>query len=148
MTTIAYCNGELAADSRTCSNSMIITDTTNKLNKLVGVSYKDDILLWMGSAGSCSDIEKVVAYLHSEDFPYGQITHESWAIIVGKKRLYKLEENTGWLISYDKHTKLAMGSGQPFAMSAMGLGLTAKEAVKHAIKFDCYSGGKVRSIKT
>lgn len=39
----------------------------------------------------------------------------------------------------------AIGSGMPYAMVAMSCGKSAVEAVKEAIKWDCFSGGKVKS---
>lgn len=37
----------------------------------------------------------------------------------------------------------AIGSGAAFAMSALYLGLSAKEAVQHAARFDLYTGGEI-----
>lgn len=39
----------------------------------------------------------------------------------------------------------AIGSGMPYAMVAMSCGKSAVDAVKEAIKWDCFSGGKVRA---
>ena len=39
----------------------------------------------------------------------------------------------------------AIGSGMNYAMVAMSCGKSAVEAVKEAIKWDCFSGGKVRA---
>lgn len=41
----------------------------------------------------------------------------------------------------------AMGSGREFALSALRMGMNAEQAVKHAIKLDSMSGGKVNKIK-
>lgn len=40
---------------------------------------------------------------------------------------------------------MAIGSGMNYAMVAMSCGNSAVEAVKTAIQFDCFSGGKVKS---
>ena len=40
---------------------------------------------------------------------------------------------------------MAIGSGMNYAMVAMSCGKSAVEAVKTAIQFDCFSGGKVKS---
>ena len=40
---------------------------------------------------------------------------------------------------------MAIGSGMNYAMVAMSCGKSAVEAVKEAIKWDCFSGGKVKS---
>ena len=46
-------------------------------------------------------------------------------------------------LRYDK----ALGSGGDFALSAMRLGLGAKEAVEHAKTLDCYTGGEVHVME-
>lgn len=50
-------------------------------------------------------------------------------------------------LSQESITKngFAIGSGMPYAMVAMKCGKSATEAVKVAIEFDCFSGGKVKS---
>jgi len=40
----------------------------------------------------------------------------------------------------------ALGSGWEWAMAAMALGKTAREAVEFAMKYDVFTGGSVESI--
>lgn len=41
----------------------------------------------------------------------------------------------------------AIGSGAKHALTAMDLGLDAKEAVKMAMKRDIYTGGRIRTFR-
>lgn len=40
----------------------------------------------------------------------------------------------------------AIGSGRDFALAAMDMGATAKEAVEMAAKRDVYTGGTIRTV--
>ncbi len=42
---------------------------------------------------------------------------------------------------------IAIGSGSDFAISAMSMGKTAKEAIEEAIKHDIYTGGTVDVVQ-
>lgn len=146
MTVICYDGKTLAADSRCTNGTLIITDKADKLYQLKNVKYKQDSLLYMGMAGAGADFDLINHFLHSDKFPSQDIKHDTVAIIVGKKYVYKLEEDSGYLIQYSKNTKMAIGSGGTIGMTAMSLGLTAIEAVRHAIKLNSACGGKVRSV--
>lgn len=50
------------------------------------------------------------------------------------------------MIPYSVGKTFAIGSGCKYAMAAMACGKTPAEAVKVAAKFDCFTGGPVRSI--
>lgn len=58
---------------------------------------------------------------------------------------FKLVEGEFWKERMD--CDHASGSGCKFALSAMKLGLSAKDAVSHAKKLDCYTGGN-KSMST
>ncbi len=146
MTIIAYDGKTLACDSRYTAGSTIITNVGTKLYKLNDVTYFGDILRYIGMSGACSDYDKVVSFLHSQEFPGGPIEHDVHAIILGDVYIYKLEESSSFLIRYPKKQKLTCGSGGRWASSAMSLGLTAIEAAKHAVKHDSSCGGKIRSV--
>lgn len=47
---------------------------------------------------------------------------------------------------YEEQTAMAIGSGRPYAFSAMKLGKSAVMAVRHATTIDLYSGGVIRYI--
>lgn len=56
-----------------------------------------------------------------------------------------LYEGAIWVRSRSKfHT---IGTGGPYALGALHMGATAKEAVSVAMKCDVYSGGKVQTVR-
>ncbi|ODT84837.1 hypothetical protein [Phenylobacterium sp. SCN 70-31] len=58
-------------------------------------------------------------------------------------KIYVLQE-TGICLSGAEY--YAIGSGSEFALGAMAMGASAEEAVRAAIKHDCYSGGEINTI--
>lgn len=151
MTTIAYDGKILAVDSRITSDSYITTDSFNKIYKLTESQYYNDILLYVALSGEVSQFK---AYANILETPYfydledsHDITDRIAGIVIGKYSIYTIEKGTLSLAEFSKNTKLSEGSGAKFALSAMALGLNAIDAVKHAIKFDVFSGGKVNYIK-
>lgn len=146
MTIIAWDGKILAADSRMTCGGDITTDKTNKIHPLKSsVSYLGDELLVMGYSGVCADVFKLLEHLQSSEFYKKDIDHGINALIIGRKHLYELEKGRSHMIQFPKNTKLAVGSGKPFAVSALSLGMNSIEAVKHAIKHNIYCGGLVRT---
>ena len=145
MTCLAWCGKTLAADSRSSCDGDIVCDNTQKIYTLNDIPYVIDTLKVIAVAGRLADFDKIMHYLHSEDFPSANINHGVHAIIVGERFVYMLENNSGYLIRYPKKTQLATGSGGVFAKSGMMLGLSAKDAVKHAIKISTSCGGRIQS---
>lgn len=146
MTTLCWDGKTLACDSRVTAGTRIISNSYKKLFRLNSVEYRDDILYAAGLCGSLSDFVKILDFLEMGALPDEDFTHEAGILIVGSKRVYRIEEGTSYLIPYDYATQLASGSGASYAFSAMKLGLNAKDAVKHAINIDSASGGKVQII--
>jgi hypothetical protein len=70
---------------------------------------------------------------------------EYTAYIITENNCYRVEDEGRWYKDTAKYW--AMGSGSEFALSAMLIGKSAKEAVKHACKLDVYSGGKIRVMQ-
>lgn len=146
MTVIAIKDNILAADSRSTCGDVIVSDTTDKLYTLDDTKYAGDVLLACGLAGSAKDTEIFLDHLSHPDYPRQPIRHECWGIVVGTKYNYVLEPHSMYMIQYNKKQPLAVGSGADFALSAMALGLDAKQACKHATKFQIHCGGRIRSI--
>ncbi len=141
MTTIAIKDGVMACDSKESYTQGMITS-------------------W--------DVKKVM--LHNDAY-YGFCGSSHWVVIVMEaiRSNHKLEELSSEIelefikmpkkgpstltylgnghISQQNISKggFAIGSGMPYAMVAMSCGKSATEAVKEAIKWDIYSGGKVKS---
>lgn len=66
------------------------------------------------------------------------------ALIIGSQNIYELEAEECFPIIYPRNQYMAIGSGAPYARSAMKLDLTAQQAVVHASKFDAYTGGEIK----
>lgn len=147
MTSIAYKDGVLAADGRMTQGSVISTDTAVKIRKLPSkINYQDDLLIYIACAGVISDLDKVLAEISGDDTD-GDTEHDISGIFLGEKYNYLLEPGSLWLIRMNKKEMLAVGSGTPHLYTAMRLGFGAKQAVVAACKSDCYSGGKIQTIK-
>lgn len=135
MTTIVYDhkNGLIACDSRLTADDVILTD--------FGVKWKNsaDDSVWFFT-GNPADDEKLMM-LKPDENP--DVKPNCLAIYAKSGNVF--------LVTFDgdycTHTKLeyshAIGSGWKFALSALDFGCNATEAVKHASKRDCYTGGKV-----
>ncbi len=148
MTTIAWDGKTLATDSRETSGSHLVTDSCQKLYVFnLPCYYSGDKLLACGLGGSSTDTEKVWYYFHSDVFPDLEFDHDACGIIVGMKFVYMLEQGSPYFIKYPRNQKLSDGSGGCFARSAMSLGMSAIDAIKHAIKLDTASGGKVQCVQ-
>lgn len=139
MTTIAVdTNGNIAADGLAARSNMIEDDKCQKLIKRDGVIY--------AMAGRLEHCMVLVDYLSERsDEIMPDIDGNVLAIENGHVRVYWLKD--GVIDSDLVVPPYAMGSGADFAYSAMKLGMTAKEAVKHAAGIDLYTGGKITSIK-
>tara|TARA_A100000171_G_scaffold53092_1_gene76730 strand:+ start:7286 stop:7741 length:456 start_codon:yes stop_codon:yes gene_type:complete len=150
MTTVAWDGEILAADGRITCGTVIECDNYNKIFKLHDISYYGDTLKYLGIAGSVNHVQAILHNLHIECFVDNddEARHAICGIIVGTKSVYILEEETLYLSQFDRKTKLAVGSGGECAKSAMALGLDAKQAVKHAMKFDVCTGGRIRSARS
>lgn len=149
MTVIAWDGKILAADSRVTCQSTIVDDNMRKIYELnKDIRYGGDRLLAVGWSGSASDVDKVLCYLYSDEFPsFSEIKHDVGAIIIGVKYAYVLEPEQSFLVRHERKTKLVEGCGATIALSAMKLGLNAIQAVKHTIKLDSACGGRVRSVE-
>ena len=128
------------------AGNVIVADNVTKLHRLNNVLYREDVLYLIGIAGAMSDVYKILDFLATGAAPDSGFEHDVGAVIVGARFIYHLEPDTTHLMRYKRDTFLVEGSGGPFALSAMRLGLDAKAAVEHAKKMDIYSGGKVKVI--
>lgn len=166
MTTIAYRDGVLAADSRETmegsggSTWIVRDDDDEKISKLI-ISFdplKRDgdgrppaaprEYLFAG-AHSSSEIEMIRRAL--VDFlPLDALSHEFEDVecILIDCETEKVWYTDGLQWAELKAPYVALGSGAPHAITAMDAGLDAVKAVHMGVKRDVYSGGKVRSLRT
>ena len=139
MTTIAYHHKSktIAWDSRATSNGVISCDEVQKMKEVKGVKF------WL--AGSVCDEDLII------DMYFGaksDVVPESFGLAFDGDNAYLIgssDDAVFWKqkLEYDK----SVGSGGDFALSAMRLGLGAKDAVEHAKTLDVYTGGEVHEIK-
>jgi len=141
MTTIVYDhkNKQIACDSRSTIDSMIIYDKTVKY-KSVGDK------LWFLS-GSTGDADTFIQH-------YNPLTEANQHLNIDAIFLITKGDCAGGVymtIKDDNHVykecilehNYTTGSGCEWALSALDHGKTAKEAVEYAMTRDIYSGGKI-----
>jgi len=151
MTTIALdSNLVLASDSLASIQGVKVQHPVQKLWDIDG--YR------VGTAGSYAQALAFVSYLESaveaqrvqEDTflnipqPVADALEEFTAIVVSPEGDCFIYE--GAHLSIPVKPPVAIGSGGVFAESSMALGLSAEEAVAHAIKFDVYSAGEIQVL--
>lgn len=138
MTTIAYKDGIIAYDSRSCRGEFIESDRTNKRH-----DFKDHIFFL---SGSMADFEGLMAMIVNESTTG---CYDAGGLMVDPEGvLWKVGgQDNPWRQRQDLELPTAFGSGTDFAIAAMDFGCTAKEAVKYAMTRDPGTGGKVRTFR-
>lgn len=134
MTTICYNHRDkqIACDSRSTNGSLIVTDSAMKMIEVNGVKF------WL--AGPLADKKKFT------EMYFGAKLSEFYPDNIGfvlDGQLYLCGVDNGELWKEPVDCNMAVGSGQSFALSAMHLGMSAKQAVEHTKVFDCWTGGEV-----
>lgn len=153
MTTIAYRDGIMAADSRICQGSAILGDVKKcwaHEGKIYAVS------------GTFPKLLAVQQYIESggrdgaEALPItdGDDGSEACVIMAETSGIFIYEAvlrrpgggvSVSWApLDAPFH---AVGSGAAYAIGAMAQGATAEEAVAIACRFDIYSGGRIRTLR-
>jgi len=142
MTTIAYSfeEGRISYDSRASGGTYIYNDDMDKSIKRGQYTF---VL-----AGDCKDRETIVDAYLSVDKAIGDEICVSCLVIDHKaKEVFNLlnidEKIHEDLMDHD----MTIGSGGMYAMAALDLGCSTKDAVKAAMKRDTATGGKIRSTK-
>tara|TARA_Y100000310_G_scaffold305636_1_gene345957 strand:- start:1057 stop:1593 length:537 start_codon:yes stop_codon:yes gene_type:complete len=148
MTTIVWDGQQLASDSQLTVNWNVISqEPFIKLQLLKGIfinpeTKEEDNLVGMGFSGDAAQIypfrDWLLAGCKREE--YAEEFKECCVILVCR--------NSVWQFHYSPdplpvRNTVAVGSGCDFATSALSLGKTAPEAVRHAIKHDVYSSRPV-----
>lgn len=140
MTTIAYKDGVIAFDSRVSRNGLIVSDDAHKDFKHNGVTFV--------MSGCLADKNHLISNYNGESTKELKDSYSSF--VIDKGSIYECcynPENGFWKDDVDRSDVDAIGSGSHHALTAMDLGCSAVEAVKMAIKRDCYSGGRVRTVR-
>ena len=138
MTTIAYNNGLLCADTQVNSNSCVY-GYASKIFEHDGVFY--------ASCGQKQDFEQLKNWVKSgkkEDKKPSFDCSFSGMYCDGDNIYCFDDKFIPYIIEADY---FAMGSGWEIATGAMEFGASAEEAVNIACKIDAFSGGKVEVYK-
>lgn len=138
MTTIAYRDGIIAYDSRTKANGMIITDRADKHEISHGIHFF--------LAGNKCDFNALMSAYRDNNRSW-KGNAEGMIVDAGQLRYINMEQDGINWHDWPHDDYRAIGSGQPYAYTAMDMGATAKEAVQMAMRRDPGTGGKVRSFK-
>lgn len=143
MTTVAFKNGVLAADTLMTAGNERMGHLT-KVFKIGGalvsgcgsLSACQAFFQWVRS-GMPDDQDPTSFFKDEEDDTRGV------GIMITKDTILEI---TGWgLINYPVQTA-AWGSGSAFAKGAMAWGASAEESVLSAMEWDTSSGGKVQTV--
>lgn len=144
MTTIAYKDGIIAYDSQLTRGDMISRIDYNKKKET------ENYVFFLGGA-SC-DYEAFIEAVENND-PNKFLECSGYIFNKKTKKLYvsSIEQNEDQSFKIiktpiEKDMPDALGTGERFAIAAMDLGMTAKQAVEYAIKRDIYTGGKVNTF--
>lgn len=146
MTTIAYRDGVLAADTLVSYGSF----TNGNVNKIHVVERKlaektDRVMVALSGIFAATEpmLEWVKGGCEQDDIPHFLLEKDdnfSCLMVTEDGSLY--EYNMGYFIKCD-NSYHAHGSGAMFALGAMAVGASAPEAVSAAIKHDKATGGTI-----
>ena len=141
MTTILYDykNQQIAIDSRTTCDSIIVDD---KAIKYIDKGDK----LWFCS-GATGDFETFISHYNPLTETNPHINADAFFLItegdcIGGVYLAVIDRDGIYKECIMDHDQ-ALGSGSSWALAALDHGKTAKEAIEYAMTRDIYSGGKV-----
>lgn len=139
MTTIAYKDGVIAYDSRCSAGPEIIDDDFDKHIKREDIDYF--------ISGSTSEIEDYIKAHTGKDVKKG-VAGSWFSVESGSVFRCGVNDEDGFFkMEIDKSKHYVIGSGGDHAITAMDLGLPAKDAVKMAVKRDAGTGGRIRTFK-
>ena len=133
MTTIAYDGQHMAADSLITQDSYVVGD----FMKIVAVPSG-----FIGLAGDVEDIILVIEWFNDgmDKDKKPEIESVNIIYVTNDGMVYCMSER---LIPIPIDPPFAIGSGQDFALSAMLLGKSAKDAVEFAMTRDTSTGGAI-----
>ena len=141
MTCIAWDGKTIASDKRATSDGFCSTTT-----KLFRTKPGQIISFCGGGAQGLEMRAWIAAGAKANTFPASQRDDDNWAVVVvlDKRGLWYYERTPYPLKVEDAF--YAFGSGRDYAMAAMHLGKTAREAVEIACLFDSGCGNGVTEM--
>lgn len=137
MTTIAYRDGYVAADSASWREDTFL----GYIDKIL---VAEDGTVFTG-CGAISEVRSIFeAYEARQNLPESKSA--TTIQFHPKKRIMEYIEDYSPMLK-DPRDYMAWGSGYKLALGAMAAGATAEEAVKAAVKHDAFTAGKVKLVK-
>ena len=142
MTCIAWDGKTLAADKRASYGGTITTLT--KIHMIDG--------LLVGGSGESSFIGAMLEWVRGgrkpDNFPKSQSDKDDWQplLVVERDGTTSLYERNQYPIRHEQRC-IAIGSGREYAMAAMHLGCSAKDAVEVAIALACGCGNGIDCLE-
>lgn len=138
MTTIAYRNGMIAADSAMLSGSALS-------GEIVKIARRKDGAL-AGAAGDAAYCSLFLGWFRRGERGRGPVAREgqNWidrAAIIRRDRTIEIFEPHGTFACQAPY--YALGSGKEFALGAMFAGADAETAVRAAVAHDPYTDGRI-----
>lgn len=98
----------------------------------------------VGFSGTAGDMLSIKYFFENPDSRPPTVKGCFALVLTTKGKIYRFENYTKWLEVREPFC--AIGSGQDFAMGAMSLGASPKEAVKIAMKHDIFTGIGVKGM--
>jgi len=148
LTTIAVSvsHGAMACDLQMTYGMSTKMKTSSKILELDGdvcrQLFNCDKAL-MGFSGNASMWGAVVGWLSTMDGKPPKLKDIELLVLTSDKQILHSNSLTSWVGLKDK--SFAIGSGGPYALAALDMGKTPKEAVAVACKRDVFSGMGVKS---
>lgn len=139
MTTVAYKDGVLAADTQ-------VTDSDTRIANITKIARSRSG--WVG--GICGGAEMASLFLpwiREGCDPDNVPTVPSGCdvlVVSPQRRMYFVQSRT---LILARTPFVSLGSGSRIALGAMAAGATAEQAVRIACKYDVNTGGKVQVLK-
>ena len=140
MTTVAVCDGMMAADTQGQFEGVIM-----EMHKIFRV--RDSLI------GFCGDYDAVIQFLElykknkTKDLKtIGEKDADFDYLLLNSKGVYLATGFCGPLVKIHE-SFFAIGSGKASAITAMRMGASAKEAIKMASLIDVYTGSKIHVRK-
>lgn len=96
-----------------------------------------------GGSGDYSEVRAVLDWLSCGGAKPESLKQFSALLIAQDGQAYRLEER---LVPLPMAAPHACGSGRDFAIAAMALGQTARQAVELAMQFDPWTGGEIMTL--
>lgn len=147
MTTVAYDGTTMACDTLATDNWGMKEFRDIKINRgidwIVGSAGETgQIYRWLSKVRNTRTAEELINIYGYED--YSKDVNDPALLLVCADGVFR--HAGGWFVECHRGYH-AIGSGRDYALAAMALGKSAKEAVALAMQFDNGTGGEIVEVK-